>query len=449
VVSPTDTYYFFRQSAKNSYVCQGGSTRIPRTFSRASNDFAEGNDSPAVAGMWHNDQLLVLPSLEGVRKNDGRIVVTQKFIDGMAEYARLWDGPVKAILEPAKGTTNNLDNKAVVPASLPFGLELMSFRDRRMQAELAASAVVLGGTHYRQNHLAAACRKAKTKFVVNTEYTLATREQIAATEEWNPLRRWRRAWWERSQEKANVAAIRAAAGVQCNGLPTYQAYRGLNENAMLYFDTRTTADMLPDEEQLESRLARLLQGEPLRLVFSGRLIAMKGADHLPPFAAELRRLGVPFTFSICGAGDLEDGMRTALAHYDLCSEVLFHGTLDFKTQLMPHLQQECDLFICPHRQGDPSCTYLETLACGVPIVGYANEAWTGLMEMAGCGRKVSMDDFRLLALAVARLHEDRETLAKLSLKAWDFAKQHTFEQTFARRIEHLRQCAGLEAAAAV
>ena len=33
--------------------------------------------------------------------------------------------------------------------------------------------------------------------------------------------------------------------------------------------------------------------------------------------------------------------------------------------------------------------------------------------------------------------------AKLSLKAWDFARRHTFEGTFARRIEHLRECAGL------
>ena len=213
-----------------------------------------------------------------------------------------WDGPVKAILEPARAASNNLDNKCVVPAALPFGLELMSFRDRRLTAELAESAVVLGGAEHRQNHLAAACRKVGTPFVCTTEYTLATREQIIATEEWNPLRRWRRAWWERSQERANVKSVRAAAGVQCNGLPTYHAYRNLNPRTMLYFDTRTTGEMMPDEERMENRLARLLQGEPLRLVFSGRLIAMKGADHLPPFAAELRRLGVPFTLGRLRSG---------------------------------------------------------------------------------------------------------------------------------------------------
>ena len=67
-------------------------------------------------------------------------------------------------------------------------------------------------------------------------------------------------------------------------------------------------------------------------------MARKGAHRLPPFAAERRRLGVPFTLGICGAVDLEDAMRSALAQYDLCVEVLFHGNLDFKTQLMPLLQ---------------------------------------------------------------------------------------------------------------
>lgn len=393
--------------------------------------------------MSDNQRLLVLPSLKAVVKDDGRVVVTQKFIDGMAEYVKSWDGPVRAVLEPADATSNNLDNVAVVPAALPFELDVLSFRDPRINDHLRESAVALGGTDHRQNHFATLCANLGTPYVVNTEYTLHTRCQIATAEESNPLRRWRRIWWERGQERANVTSVRRAAGVQCNGMPTYDAYRTLNAATLLYFDTRTTAEMLPDEEQLQLRLAQMLQGAPLRLAFSGRLIAMKGADHLPLFAAELRRLGIPFTLAICGAGDLEDAMRMAFSRYELWGEVQFRGNLDFKHRLVPLLQNEIDLFVCPHVQGDPSCTYLETMACGVPIVGYANEAWHGLMQLSGGGRSAPLEDFALLAAAVARLHADREQLAKLSLKAWDFARDHTFESTFARRVEHLRECAGL------
>src|SRR5207244_5866920 len=95
-----------------------------------------------------------------------------------------------------------------------------------------------------------------------------------------------------------------------------------------------------------------------------------------------------------------------------------------------------------------SCTYLETLACGVPIVGYSNEAWGLLLSTADVGRAAPLDEVVGLARAVAALHAERETLARLSLQAWEFAKAHTFEKTFAARIEHLRECAGLPTAAA-
>lgn len=393
--------------------------------------------------MSHRQSLVVLPSLQAVVESDGRVVVTQKFIDGMNEYAKQWNGPVTTVIEPTTEFSNNLDNVKVVPAALDFELQVMSFRDPRLTPILADAAMVLGGTDFRQNHLAALCKALGTPFVVTTEYTLTTRKQIIAAETANTLVKWRRMWWERRQEVANRRSVRIAAGVQCNGLPTYLEYRELNPDTMLYFDTRTTYEMLPDQDRLERRLATLLSGEPLRLVFSGRLIGMKGADHLPAFAAELRRLGVPFTLDICGAGNLEVELRAELNRLDLYAEVRFRGCLDFKTQLMPLLQDEVDLFVCPHRQGDPSCTYLETLACGVPIIGYANEAWSGLLELSGCGRQVTLDDYKLLASAVARLHADRDTIAKLSLKAWDFAQDHTFEATFARRIEHLRDCAGI------
>lgn len=391
--------------------------------------------------MSHRRQLVVLPSLQAVVEADGRVVVTQKFVDGMQEYAKHWRGPVLTVLEPAAERSNNLDNVTIVPAAMDFGLEVMSFRDPRLKRILADAAIVLGGTDFRQNHFASLCSALGTPFVVATEYTLTTRKQIIAAETPNALVRWRRYWWEKRQEAANRHSVKVATGVQCNGLPTYLEYRELNEDSMLYFDTRTTDDMLPTQDQLERRLATLLGGAPLRLVFSGRLIGMKGADHLPSFAAELRRLGVPFTLDICGAGNLEVAIRALISKLDLYGQVRFRGCLDFKTQLMPLLQDEIDLFVCPHRQGDPSCTYLETLACGVPIVGYANEAWSGLLEMSGCGKQVTLDDYKLLASAVARLHHDRETIAKLSLKAWDFAQDHTFETTFARRIEHLRDCA--------
>lgn len=394
------------------------------------------------------NKLLVLPSLRAAKLADGRVVVTDKFVEGMREYVKLWNGPVATILEPSDQASDNLDNVPISPDTLPFGLEVMSFDNPRMLAHLAEAGVVLGGTDHRQNHLAEWSRKAGTPYVVNTEYTLATRHQIAASEVRNPLRRLRRYIWEAQQERAVRSSIGMAAGVQCNGMPTFQSYRSLNDRCQVYFDTRVTEDLFISEDMLARRLDHLASGKPLRLAFSGRLIAMKGADHLPRIAGELRALGVPFTMAIFGGGELEESIRQALLRDDLAGIVELKGVARFKTELLPYLQENIDLFVCPHRQGDPSCTYLETLACGVPIAGYANEAWELLLSSADVGRSARLNDPKALARAVAGLDRDRPTLARLSQQALDFASQHSFERTFAARIGHLRACAGLDAATA-
>jgi hypothetical protein len=121
--------------------------------------------------------------------------------------------------------------------------------------------------------------------------------------------------------------------------------------------------------------------------------------------------------------------------------VQLKGVADFVSQLLPRFEREIDVLVCPHQLGDPSCAYVESLACGVPVVGYANEAWGLLSSTADVGRTAPLDDIIRLARLVAALHADRETLARLSLQAWNFGQEHTREQMLAARIEHLRQCA--------
>ncbi|HWB20456.1 MAG TPA: glycosyltransferase, partial [Phycisphaerales bacterium] len=272
------------------------------------------------------------------------------------------------------------------------------------------------------------------------EYSLNTRKQIIRAQTRNKLLRLRRSLWSANQERRNVAAVRLAAGVQCNGTPTFNAYAPLNSNCMLYFDTRVSSDMLIQPSALETRLADLSKNQPLRLAFSGRLNHMKGADHLPLIAAEIRRLSIPFTLDICGAGLLESSMRAKVAELNVQDSVRFRGVLDFKSQLMPFISNEIDLFLCPHRQGDPSCTYLETLSCGVPIVGYDNEAFTGICSMADIGWTSTMDSPIKIAHVIARLHADRAAVAAASREAVAFASRHTFENTMSKRINHLYHC---------
>jgi colanic acid/amylovoran biosynthesis glycosyltransferase len=154
---------------------------------------------------------------------------------------------------------------------------------------------------------------------------------------------------------------------------------------MLYFDNRVRRKDVIDDTGLDQKAARLWSGKPLRLVFGGRFVPMKGVLQLPEIARNLRQLGVLFEFSIHGAGPDEESMRQKLRHYGLEAVVRICPPVDFRSGWVPFLKQEADLFVCSHLQGDPSSTYPEVMSCGVPIAGYANEAFTGIAALSGSG----------------------------------------------------------------
>jgi colanic acid/amylovoran biosynthesis glycosyltransferase len=395
--------------------------------------------SRAARGNPVGKSLVVLPSIGAIPHADGQITITRKFLDGVAVFARLWDGPVEVILPPIVTATDNLDSVRVDPRDFGVSVKVVPFEDNfGMMRELSGAGIVLASVYYKLNNAAVWCAKMRVPCVYVSEYTLQTRLQILDTEASNPLIRARRRLWEYGQERRIKTSLRLAAGVQCNGTPTYDAYQAICPNSLLFFDGRTEREMLITEDELTERLECLRSGRPLRLVFSGRLIRMKGADHLPLVAAELKRRQIPFEMTICGDGVLADSMRQQIASLGLESCVRMAGVLDFATELVPFVKREDDVFVCCHRQGDPSCTYIETMSCGVPIVGYQNEALAGMLRRVPAGIAVPMDDVSALADALTRLHHDRATLAAMSRRALEFAAQNTFEETFRRRIEHLQ-----------
>jgi glycosyltransferase involved in cell wall biosynthesis len=132
-------------------------------------------------------------------------------------------------------------------------------------------------------------------------------------------------------------------------------------------------------------------------------------------------------------------MAEEIRSLGLEKEVVMGGVLDFATELMPRMREEIDLFVCCHRQGDPSCTYLETWACGVPIVGYDNEAFAGLLRICRAGRVVLMDDWQGLTTAIAQLSQAPEELIDLAREGVSFARKHTFESEFQARINHAKR----------
>ncbi|HEX7898566.1 MAG TPA: glycosyltransferase family 4 protein [Planctomycetota bacterium] len=378
--------------------------------------------------------------MPAVRVAPDTFLLTRKLREGLNRYAELWPGPVTAVLPPADAPPRNLDPIEVRREELNFELKVLPYDSPELRSLVRRAGLVHWGPHHQLHDLGDVLSEAGVPSVYVTEYSLRTRQGIITAARPGLLRRsWRR-WWEWREERKIRHNIARVSGFEANGTPTFDAYRRLNPHHHLFFDTRTTADMIVGPEDLEARLARAADpGRPLHLVFSGRLAEMKGALDLVDVAAALKRRGVPFRMSICGGGPLEEAMRARAGREGL--ELAFRGVMPFATALAPFIRREADVFVCCHPQGDPSCTYLETFACGVPIAGYRNEALEGLLKRVDAGWGTPVNDPKALAGLLARLHQDRSSLPAKSRAARAFAAERTFERTFAARVDFFVACA--------
>lgn len=391
-------------------------------------------------------ELILLPSLTARVGANGGLLLTQKYLDGAAAYARAWPGPVTSLFRPSKATSWDMDVVEIEPGNYSgdgHAVEMFPSDSLALAARLANAALVFPFLAPSEQDTLAICRRLQVPVVFGTEYSAATERQIIDSETRNPLLRWRRKHWSAKAERSRLQMLRHAAGVQCSGTPTYDVYRHHNGNPLLFFDNRVPlADVLADHEILLKAQA-MQTSMPLRLIFGGRLIAMKGVMDLPEVAAELQRLGVDFQLDIYGQGNLEPQLRKRILDLDLQSRVHLRGVLDFKAGWLPQLRQHADLFLCCHPQGDPSSTYPEVMSCGVPIIGYDNEAFAGIVRESRCGWTSPIGNPHALARRLAQLADHRDVLAAAARQAVEFAREHAFERTFARRSAHLIECSRL------
>ena len=385
--------------------------------------------------------LTIIQALPAKKLPNKEVWLTRKLEEATIKFGELWPGSITVMMEETEEDSREIDPKKFKLSELPFQLEIGSFDKITPDKLRNKTSLVLATLGCRQNHISQVCREANIPCIYISEYTLTTRKQIVAVQESQPIKRLWRSRWEERQEQKQLNAIALADGLQCNGTPTYNVYKKLCPNTLLFFDTRIEEKMLIKPEELEKRTQSLMDNQPLRLVFSGRLNKMKGADHLLDVAQELKLLRIPFELFISGRGDLEETMHQRIAAEGLSEQVKMLGVPDFKTEFFPFVKANIDLFICCHRQGDPSCTYIETMSCGVPIVGYANEAFEGIVGQSNSGWLVEMNQPKLIAQKVAELNFKRNEIKMMSDKAIKFAQKHTFEKTYDARISHMKQIA--------
>lgn len=386
--------------------------------------------------------MAILPTLKGALLPNGKARLHGRFVSGMEETKRAWDGDLLTILEPLGEAEANApmsgDDVEVDPRDFDWQIGVMDYGSPELKPALAKADLIHAGLWHRTCHIAQVAREMKKACTYGTEYSLRTRIQIVQAEVRNPVIAARRILWNVNLERKQRAAIKAADGVQCAGTPTFEAYRDISPNALLFFDGRLGREMVVEPEALEKRLAYLKEWRPLRIVYSGRLIKMKGADHLVEVGRLLEEQKVQFELHIYGTGDLVPAMERKIQRWDMGHRVKLMGYMPYD-ELMAKAKRDYDLFLCCHPQGDPSGAYIETLGNGLPIVGYANEAVSGMLALGHFGQLAPIGDSPQVARIIAQLGRDREPLAQWARAAAQFAREHTVDQEFAKRGQHYQE----------
>ena len=365
------------------------------------------------------------------------IILIKKFYEGMKVYKKYWTGDIKLLI---RVDTNPAPDFGLVKYSENlndlFEALIIKENDSVQLKHLQNVDLVLASADdYKQINFSKLCKTAKVKCIYVLENTLKTRVKITLLTKSSVWKKFKSTIWLIRQEIRLRNALSIADGLQKNGAPAYESYSKLVANSLLYFDTRNTNEMLITKPLLDKRLDDLNINAPLRLCFSGRLIAIKGVEDLIEIANELKIRNVSFILNIFGSGELDTQLIKKIETYNLEDKVFLRGAIVYETELVPYVKNNVDLFVCCHKQGDPSCTYLETYACGVPIIGYANEAHKGIVDKEDVGWVTKVGSIKKLAREIEYLNKNRHLIKLKSNAALKFSENHTFEKTFERRIQ--------------
>jgi len=372
----------------------------------------------------------------------GELLLDARFVEGMKLHCQFWPGTVTCVLRRGAGA---------VPDGLRFTAARLGFRAVLLDpgAPLpdglleSARLVYCAADDLRQLDLPQTMHGRVGRVVYSVEQSLGERLRVALVSPRPLRRRIGAAVWNLRHERHLRRSLAEAAGLHLNGPAAAAAYGRLNPAALAYLDNRIRQPQLARQADQAARVARLADGQPLRLVAPGPLDTASGAMDLIEAAFLLRARGVAFGLDILGTGPLEGRLRAAIAATGLGALVRLAGAALAEPALLARLRTEADLALIPRTLPEGPATAVEVMGCGVPILARATPGWRRLARASGGGWALGGGG-SALAAAVARLDGRRAELIAASARARDFAAGTTFEKVFAARMAHLRTLAGLD-----
>lgn len=371
---------------------------------------------------------------------NGVLHVDRKFLNGMQYYADALNIPLTTVHPLLNKNEQIMDIVSIPIAELNFEVVTVEEKstERTALKQIIEQSALVYGHGMGSSSLA---RSNNIPYILILEYDLSTHITFATNGVSNIARRMFRTLRTICEYLfVEIPAIRSAHSLHCNGYPVFESSAPYNKNRLLYLDSRMSTAQIISESELKTRLSTLGQRRLIRLLFSGRYEAAKGAADAVSVAIECQKLGLDIEFHSYGQGSLRDEMKRLASSAPFPESIFIHDAIPYPD--LVQRSREFDIFVCCHVQNDPSCTYLETLGSGLPIVGYDNKMLKGIVDNSKAGFTSKLGSPVKVAQQIKALAKDTQMLADMSLNARAFSLEHVFENEFNLRVSAIKVAYG-------
>ncbi len=198
-----------------------------------------------------------------------------------------------------------------------------------------------------------------------------------------------------------------------------------------------------DLSRFTPRPFRSMRPEP-RLLFVGRLHPSKAPDVAIDALAALERRGVRATLTLAGAADEPaylEALRQRARERRVEGRVLWAGQVP--REQLPALYRDADalLFASTLEHEGQGLTYLEAMACGLPVVASPSGGAREFLGRHEASRLVGACTGEAFAEALAALHADAAAQEALVRRALDIVREHASLDAYVHRLEEFLRLA--------
>lgn len=208
----------------------------------------------------------------------------------------------------------------------------------------------------------------------------------------------------------------------CGPVTVYGHWPNEPANIVPFFTSILTAEQV---ERARAAAARKRLGQPLRLLYAGRLTPEKNVRVLLAAVAELKRQGIPTECRIVGEGPDRHSLESRVTDLDLHDCVTFAGGVEFDHVL--DFYEEADVLVLVSRAEGWPKAIAEAMVFGLICIG-SDRGFVPQMLAEGRGIVTPSGDVDALTAALQRINATPEDYELMRGRAAAWAQEHSLEE---------------------